>query len=277
MIDVGLTSVAEHPQLSATGKSTSTLVDYAQYFPVVELDTTFYGLKSPDVVRRWQEQVPPQFQFIVKATGMMTGQTKMDEDSPTLPEQFQALESSLQPLIQSKQLRAILFQMPPFFGVNQKSVRYLRLVRQLYPTLPVAIEFRHDSWYSDVYRQSTLDLLQHLNFIHVVVDEPQTVSGSVPLVPVATNSELTIMRLHGHNLVGWANRSAQWRKERTNYRYATDELTHLGEIAQQLTSKQVTVIFNNNGGGDAADNALQFIDLLGLHFDHLGPRQMGLF
>ncbi|MFC2677496.1 MAG: DUF72 domain-containing protein, partial [Lacticaseibacillus rhamnosus] len=37
------------------------------------------------------------------------------------------------------------------------------------------------------------------------------------------------------------------------------------------------VIFNNNGGHDAAANAQQFIDMLGLDFPGLAPRQLDLF
>lgn len=37
------------------------------------------------------------------------------------------------------------------------------------------------------------------------------------------------------------------------------------------------MIFNNNSGGDAADNALQLQKLLGISFDGLSPLQMDLF
>lgn len=53
MINVGLTSVADHPELATRGNR-STFSDYAQHFPVLELDTTFYGLKPVEQVRHWQ-------------------------------------------------------------------------------------------------------------------------------------------------------------------------------------------------------------------------------
>ena len=67
MIRVGLTSVADHPSLAANGKR-STFADYAQYFPVIELDTTFYGLKTADLVRRWQAQVPVSYPHLTLPT-----------------------------------------------------------------------------------------------------------------------------------------------------------------------------------------------------------------
>ncbi len=45
-------------------------------------------------------------------------------------------------------------------------------------------------------------------------------------------------------------------------------------------AEQVAVIFNNNSGGDAADNALQLQQLLGLEFPDLAPKapeQIDLF
>lgn len=42
-------------------------------------------------------------------------------------------------------------------------------------------------------------------------------------------------------------------------------------------SKELYVLFNNNSGGDAADNAKQMIELLGIEYEGLAPKQLGLF
>lgn len=276
MIEVGLTAVADHPELNAAGHA-STLGDIAQIVPVMEMDTTFYHIPPARTVAGWQQQVPPRFQFIVKATQYMT--LHREDVSVDVAREFQTLQESLRPLIATRQLRAILFQFPPYFGVTAEHVRYFHLMRQRYPTLPIAVEFRNAGWYAPEYRQTTLDLLRELAFIHVVVDEPQTASGSVPLVAVATNPTCTIMRLHGRNAAGWADRRTAWRKERTNYRYSDQELQALGQTARKLaeTSKVVAVIFNNNGHGDAATDAQRFIAQQGLDFPGLAPRQLDLF
>jgi uncharacterized protein YecE (DUF72 family) len=116
-----------------------------------------------------------------------------------------------------------------------------------------------------------------LRLIHVVADEPQTPAGSVPLVAEATNPDLTIMRLHGRNFAGWQEKRGEWRSQRTNYRYQPSELQALGQLARNLASRDVAVIFNNNGGGDAGANALAFIAQEQLHYTGLGPEQLGLF
>lgn len=275
MISVGLTAVADHPDL-ASGR-VSSLADLATTFPVVELDTTYYHVPSQQVVSGWLRQVPTSFQFIVKAIAAMSAH-KVDDPSATGAE-FMALKRALIPMRETGQLAAVLFQLPPYFGVSAQNVRVLNRIRTLYPDMPVALEFRNAGWYLPDYQAQTLALMRELNFVHVVVDEPQTPAGSVPLVAQATNAALTIMRLHGRNVAGWQRGGAQWRSERTNYRYTQEELAALGQIARQLStqSKAVIVIFNNNGHHDASPNAQQFIKLMGLHYQDLGPRQLDLF
>jgi uncharacterized protein YecE (DUF72 family) len=72
----------------------------------------------------------------------------------------------------------------------------------------------------------------------------------------------------------------QWRKERTNYRYSTEELRQLATKIRASGATDVCVIFNNNGGHAAAGNALELQQLLDLHFANLAPRppqQLDLF
>lgn len=276
MIEVGLTAVADHPDLAANGH-TSTLGDLAAHFPVVELDTTAYAIPAVTTVQKWQRSVPPACRFIVKATRKMTGHEGVDLG--VWRTEFAAWRRAMAPLIETQQLAAALFQFPPSFGVSPKHLRTLAAIRTQFPDLPVAVEFRHASWYAGEWRAQTLAVMQELALIHVVVDEPQVAVASVPLVVAATNPALTIMRLHGRNQAGWLKQGAAWRSERTNYRYSAAELTALGDVAKQLAeaSRQVVVIFNNNGHHDAAANAAQFTRLLGLHFAGLAPRQLDFF
>lgn len=271
MLEVGLTAVADHPTLAANGK-TSSLKDLAQYFPIMEMDTGFYRIPSPQTVLNWQAQVPSGMRFIIKASQWMT--LHKQDPEVDVADQFNQLRDAVAPLIQSQQLVALMFQMPPWFAVTATNVRYFQRVRRLYPDLPVAVEFRHDSWYLPEYRQSTLSLLKQLHFIHIAVDEPQTPAGSVPLVPVATNPDWSILRLHGRNYAGW---QANQMPGRTSYRYLDSELLELADVAKQFQSQYTAVIFNNNGQGDAADNALRFIAQQHLDYRGLAPQQTTLF
>ncbi|MNN94271.1 hypothetical protein D3C81_2128670 [compost metagenome] len=71
-----------------------------------------------------------------------------------------------------------------------------------------------------------------------------------------------------------------WREIRTLYRYSTEELQewrdHLNEL-QKKDAGDIYMIFNNNSGGDAADNAKEMMSLLGMKPANNAPRQIDLF
>ena len=87
--------------------------------------------------------------------------------------------------------------------------------------------------------------------------------------------------MHGRNVYGWNKPTSgeDWRKIRFLYRYNEKELTEWKENLQKLQqqSKDIYILFNNNSGGDASDNAKQIISLLGLEYTQLAPRQLDLF
>ncbi|KRN27913.1 hypothetical protein IV38_GL001752 [Lactobacillus selangorensis] len=277
MITIGLVTWTDHPSLDSAGKK-PTLTEYAQYFPVVEVDSLYYGIRGPEMEQKWQQQVPNDFQFILKAYQGMTKQADWQAHYVSEAAMFAAYRKAVAPLFDHQQLKAILFQFPNFFPLTQENVQYLRRISVYLKGYPVAVEFRNSSWYEDTYRASTLKFLKELGFIHVIPDEPQTPTNSVPFVPVATNPNLTILRLHGRNAEGWANQGQSWRKTRTLYHYSTSELEHFADVAKQLeqTSKEVCVIFNNNSAHDAAPNAAELAQILGLEW-HQEPEQTSLF
>ena len=281
MITIGLTTWSEHASLMPAKKQL-TLNDYAQFLPVVEIDSFYYALQAPTVSANWLAQVPPSFQFIVKAHQAMTKQADYQDVTSTEKELFTRYYRSIEPLMRAHQLKAVLFQFPPYFQLNQENSQYLRQVRAWLPDVPIAVEFRHSSWYDPAFKAQMYAFLSELKMTHVIVDEAQTPNNSVPFDPVVTNSALAMFRLHGRNMAGWQNPGASWRKQRTLYRYDATELAQLAETVQQLQSQaqEVVVIFNNNSGGDAADNALELQQLLNLKFENLAPKtpeQIDLF
>ena len=48
--------------------------------------------------------------------------------------------------------------------------------------VPICVEFRHQSWFNDQFKEQTLSFLTEHHIIHSVVDEPQVREGSIPLV-----------------------------------------------------------------------------------------------
>lgn len=279
MITIGLTGWSDHELIASDRKRK--LEDYASHFPFVEIDTSFYGIPTVASIQSWMVKTPDNFQFIPKAYQAMTQHEKWHDHYESLEELFDTYKLRFYPMIQKKRIKAFLFQFPPFFHCSQKNVAYLEKVSELMGTLPVAIEFRHASWYSPENQENTLALLRKHFFIHTVVDQPQTPGNSVPGVFKATNSKLTLYRLHGQNYSGWLNASDDpaWRANRTLYNYDEEELLKIKKETLQLEkqSQEVAVIFNNNSGGHAAKNAKELQSLLNLEFEGLHPQQLDLF
>lgn len=280
MITIGLTTWTEHPSLLG-GTDKLTLTEYSGVLPVVEVDTPFYGIPKPSTVAKWQKAVPAKFQFILKANQTMTLHDTMTDgiSMDALKTAYREYRAMLKPLTQHHQLKAILFQFPPFFERSTRNFHYLQRVVQWLPGLPIAVEFRNQSWYEPGVKDSVFDFLKDLGIVHVVVDEPHAMNDGVSFEPVVTNPDLALLRLHGRNQTGWSAKGKDWRSQRTLYRYNDAELAEFKTTIEQLQpqSKEICVIFNNNSGGDAADNALALKALLGVSFGDLGPQQLDLF
>lgn len=276
MIRIGLTSFNEHSSL--TGKKTSTLYEYAGYLPLVELDTNYYGITTKKAVENWLTQVPADFRFVVKLYSGFTGQSKWQDSYPSMTAMQEHFLETLAPMIESGKLFCFLAQFPAQFKCTKENVAYLETLRGLFKDLPMAIELRDFSWYGKEFVEKTHRLMENLNFSLVMVDEPQ-LPDTVPLDITVTNKAFSLFRFHGRNQAYWNDRTGDWRKKRTLYRYNEAELTLLAGKIHQVAKEanEIGIIFNNNSGGDAADNALQLKKILDLEYEGLNPSQIDLF
>ncbi|KGX91943.1 hypothetical protein N781_02580 [Pontibacillus halophilus JSM 076056 = DSM 19796] len=278
---IGVTGWGDHDTLYEPGTpSQKKLTSYASHFPIVELDAAFYAIQPARNYEKWIKETPENFSFVVKAYNKMTGHHREKMTSEEVRELFTAYRESLQPLIEANKLYAVLFQFPPWFDVRKEHVQKIRWIRKRLHDLPLAIEFRNQSWFSEPYKEQTLSLLQEGNWIHSICDEPQAGEGSVPTVLEPTNKEKTIIRMHGRNAHGWnKNGREDWREVRFLYNYNEEELLQWQEWINGLLKRteSVAMLFNNNSGGHAADNAKQMMGLMGVSYSGLNPRQMDLF
>ena len=76
-------------------------------------------------------------------------------------------------------------------------------------------------------------------------------------------ADKVLFRLHGRNVQGWRNTTGDdqaWRKVRYLYNYNEEELEEIQNAVKKLETEtdEVFVVFNNNSGGHAAQNAKQF-------------------
>lgn len=279
MILIGLTGWGDHDSLyRSTIPARDKLKEYAGYFPIVEVDASFYAIQPKQNSTKWIKDTPESFQFIIKAYQGMTGHQRGPIPFGNKKEMYTAFIDSLEPY--QKKLAMVLFQFPPWFDCKKENVEYLRWCREEMGDIPCALEFRHQSWFLPEYIDKTLDFMKNENWIHSICDEPQAGESSVPTVLAVTGPDKVLVRFHGRNVQGWNKRTGQnWREVRYLYRYNQKELIEWAKNLEQLEArcKQVYALFNNNSGGDAADNAKQMIEILSIDYDDLAPRQLGLF
>ncbi len=257
---------------------------YAERFPLVEVDSTYYALPSERNAALWIERTPPHFVFDVKAFALLTHHPTGTRGLPAkLREQLaddkknvyrkdlppgalgtveDMFVSALRPLESAGRLGAVLFQFPHWFVPSRENREYLRELADSFP-YRIAVEFRGGGWMKDDQSaERTLALLEELGLTYVVVDEPQGFKTSVPPVVASTSPELAMIRFHGHNAENWEKRGIT-AAERFRYLYSEDELKKWVEPARELAgkSKQLHVLMNNCYEDYGVRNAAQFAGL----------------
>ena len=275
MIQIGMTTFHEHGSL--LNKNKLTLEEYAGFFPVIELDTPFYGIKGPESSQKWVEKTPSKFKFILKAYKGMTKHASFEDYYSTEHEMFEAYKRFISPVQETNKLGSILFQFPASFSCNAENVKYLRQIRMYYPDEPISIEFRNSSWYNEKMKASMMTFMADYKFTLVMVDEPQVALHSVPFDSTVTNNEFAFVRLHGRNKGNWLDNSEDWRKKRNLYCYSEKELKELAQTLSKVEAKETVVIFNNNSAKDAAPNGMLLKKILGVSYEGLNPNQTSLF
>lgn len=281
MIRIGLTGWGDHDSLYTERVSNrDKLLEYGAHFPTVEVDASFYAVQPERNAEKWVRETPESFKFVVKAYQGMTGHQRGEIPFESKLEMFTAFKSSLTPYLRKNKLAMVLFQFPPWFNCKKENVQYLRWCKQQMGELPCALEFRHQSWYEEAFIEGTLKFIKEEGWIHTVCDEPQAGEGSVPLIMDTCGNSSVLVRFHGRNVHGWQNKQQpNWREVRYLYRYNKQELLEWAERLKELQreAKEVYVLFNNNSGGDAADNAKEMLHMLGIEYEGLAPKQLGLF
>jgi uncharacterized protein YecE (DUF72 family) len=116
------------------------LAHYAARFETVELNNSFYRLPSEAAFERWRDQTPDGFVFAVKMSRFLTHLRRLRD-----PEEPVALFLERAGRLGAK-LGPVLLQLPPNFPADPD--RLAAALDRFPDTKRVAVELRHDSWYS---------------------------------------------------------------------------------------------------------------------------------
>ena len=116
---------------------------YAKRFSIVEGNTTFYSIPSPETVDRWRLETEPGFQFFPKLPKTITHQGRL---MPYLPQAFQFL-SLMQGL--GDRLGGLFLQLPPSYSPASFSDLDLFFSSWRSATqVPLFLEVRHLQWFN---------------------------------------------------------------------------------------------------------------------------------
>jgi uncharacterized protein YecE (DUF72 family) len=270
------------------GTAEDRLVYYANQFPLVEVDATYYALPARRTAELWLERTPPDFTFDIKAHALMTGQPSEPKRLPkdlreALPPELASQKrvyardlpaeiedelwarflDGIEPLRSSGKLGAVFLQYPRwFFPIGESRDEIIRARDRLGDT-PFAVELRHASWFNDKNRDRTIRFLSDERIPYVMVDAPPGTKSSVPPITLVSSPKFAVVRFHGRRTETW-EKSGIPVVERFRYLYDDQELSEwvprIREAAGQ--APEIHVLMNNCYANYGTTNAREIADLL---------------
>ncbi|MEV4366888.1 DUF72 domain-containing protein [Nonomuraea sp. NPDC049637] len=207
------------------------LETYAAEFPTVESNNAFYRLPSPETFAAWRERTPDGFVMAVKASRYLTHIKRL-----TGPEEPVARLMAAAGALKEK-LGPILLQLPPTLRADPALLD--RCLGCFPGGVRVAVEPRHDSWWTGEVREVLLARGAALCWADRL---------GRPLTPLWRTADWGYVRLHE----GLA-------APRPSYGAAA--LKSWARRVEQAGWRDVHVYFNNDPGGAAVRDARRFARL----------------
>jgi uncharacterized protein YecE (DUF72 family) len=146
--------------------------------------SSYYALLNERTANVWIQRTPQHFRFDVKAHALMTGQPtevarlpkiirdglppelktkgriyRRDLPGELVDRVYEQFRASIEPLAEAGKLGAVFLQFPKWvFPSNEARQLILETLERL--DLPIAVEFRHGSWFNDKNADRTVRFLE---------------------------------------------------------------------------------------------------------------------
>lgn len=184
------------------------LEHYAKQFRTVELNSFFYNIPKDQTILNWSESVPDDFKFSPKVLQYISHAKTLGTDTDRITRFQNAIE------LFGDKLGPSFMQLPPYFDTSRLPI-LVQFFEHFGTTLPLAIEFRHPSWFENIeIIDSTTELLHKYNKGMVITD----VGGRRDVCHMAVTSDFAMVRFVGNDLHSsdfsrardWAVKMARW-------------------------------------------------------------------
>ncbi len=170
------------------------LSHYAGRLTAVEINNTFYRLPNKKVLEGWAAETPESFRFAIKASRRITHIKRLkgaEDETAYLIDTVRVM---------GERLGVLFFQTPPNL---KKEMERLHTFLDLMPgDIPVAFEFRHESWFE----ADALEELRQRGVALCLADTEET-----PIDDVTVTASFGYVRLRkpaysDAELKGWAKK-----------------------------------------------------------------------
>lgn len=236
-------------------KKTDFLTEYAKQYATVEINSSFYapiGKKAFEgmLAKSLGQNPHGIFKFAIKLHQDFTHNLTATSDTAA------AFLQALEPILQANSLSALLLQFPHGFDRTTANRQYLARLTDWFAGLPLAIEFRHESWHT----AQVYDSFVQKNLTWCSLDYPN-VKG-LPQSRLVFTSRTGYLRMHGKNPNWWDAHSAS---ERHDYRYTEAEMQAWANsiFHQQTNFDNLYIYFENTVKGHAVYNIAMLRTSLG--------------
>ncbi|MBR9975709.1 MAG: DUF72 domain-containing protein [Bacteroidetes bacterium] len=221
---------------------------YQQFFPVTELNYTYYSMPLASTLFQIRNRAPHML-FSVKAHQSMTHERRATRQS------WQDFADAMTVLSDTGQLACLLFQFPSSFRCGDDGFAYLDELLEYFDPFHVVLELRHASWH----HHTTYDYCNRRGATLCSVDAPR--------LPGLTNNviypgkKLAYYRLHGRNAQRWFDGD---NVTRYDYRYTPQELDEIinNVITLVEASHHVLLFANNHPRAQAVETVIQIAEAL---------------
>jgi uncharacterized protein YecE (DUF72 family) len=222
---------------------------YSMFFPIVELDSTYFRMPEGWRLAQMAETTPKDFLFSIKAPRSFT-----HEPQTTWLASVNEFATALRVRQFRDRLAAVILQFPPRFQYSDPNRLFLGELTKELMEFPLFLEFRNGQWL----RGSVFEEAERRNIGLVSVDAPYLPSPTGSSIHAV--GDVAYVRFHGRNVEAWWSGKAE---ERYDYSYSDMELAGwVREMSLKEKTKTIFVSFNNHPNANAVRDARRLKALL---------------